>query len=151
MAAQAESSQVVEGGYPIQVAGHHSRAIIADRAQQEIRARVRQGEEPDNPLGVVLSGLSRIAGSAKVTLFGQEAVSPEEADRRRRQSSELLPVAAPEDEINGWKAELRLGAPERWQHDLEACSLCSHTFGVLNRKHHCRNCGELICGQCSAK
>ena len=122
----------------------------ADRAQQDVRARVRQGEPPDNAIGAVLSGLSRFAGNAKVTLFGQHAVSPEEADRRRRASTHLPPVASPHDELSE-TAESRLGAPVAWQHGSDACSLCSHTFGIINRKHHCRNCGGLICGDCSAK
>merc|ERR1712013_293450 len=26
---------------------------------------------------------------------------------------------------------------------------CTHKFNVLNRRHHCRYCGRLVCGPCS--
>ena len=30
------------------------------------------------------------------------------------------------------------------------CSLCSKTFTLTFRKHHCRECGGVFCGPCSA-
>jgi hypothetical protein len=41
-------------------------------------------------------------------------------------------------------------APE-WMADgkSEFCSLCRDAFSVLVRRHHCRNCGLLVCKQCS--
>ena len=29
------------------------------------------------------------------------------------------------------------------------CHVCKKEFGLLNRKHHCRACGEVVCGNCS--
>jgi hypothetical protein len=39
----------------------------------------------------------------------------------------------------------------RWQPDdeLSACSICANAFTFLNRRHHCRRCGRLVCGPCS--
>ncbi|GLE01678.1 hypothetical protein PINS_up010512 [Pythium insidiosum] len=31
------------------------------------------------------------------------------------------------------------------------CSNCKREFGLLQPKHHCRLCGEIVCGQCSTK
>eukprot|EP01113_Clastostelium_recurvatum_P042166 TRINITY_DN6807_c0_g1_i5.p1 TRINITY_DN6807_c0_g1~~TRINITY_DN6807_c0_g1_i5.p1 ORF type:complete len:161 (-),score=14.52 TRINITY_DN6807_c0_g1_i5:41-523(-) len=33
--------------------------------------------------------------------------------------------------------------------DVVACPLCSDEFGLFNRKHHCRGCGQVVCGTCS--
>lgn len=43
--------------------------------------------------------------------------------------------------------------PRRWQHDIEAvvCAACHAPFTTLRRKHHCRSCGRILCGQCSVK
>jgi len=96
--------------------------------------------------------------AAKKALFG-EGTSPEEQAARRRRATSLLPPVGPGqvwDELNAGMAQERLGAPSQWQvstggDDEQACSICDHTFGVLRRKHHCRNCGELVCGNCSGK
>eukprot|EP01103_Thecamoeba_quadrilineata_P010614 TRINITY_DN2336_c0_g1_i1.p1 TRINITY_DN2336_c0_g1~~TRINITY_DN2336_c0_g1_i1.p1 ORF type:complete len:651 (+),score=162.86 TRINITY_DN2336_c0_g1_i1:67-2019(+) len=43
------------------------------------------------------------------------------------------------------------GAP--WQNDtvIKNCSLCSQLFNLVNRKHHCRNCGRVVCANCSSQ
>ncbi|KAF0687749.1 Aste57867_20533 [Aphanomyces stellatus] len=33
--------------------------------------------------------------------------------------------------------------------DRDACVRCMSSFNVVRRKHHCRLCGEIICGSCS--
>ena len=34
--------------------------------------------------------------------------------------------------------------------DRRDCTTCSRTFSVLLRRHHCRACGDVFCGACSA-
>lgn len=38
-----------------------------------------------------------------------------------------------------------------WQPDASAlsCVLCSNKFSFFNRRHHCRKCGRVVCGECS--
>ena len=39
----------------------------------------------------------------------------------------------------------------KWQHDdaVLACNLCNKQFTLFNRRHHCRFCGDIVCGSCS--
>ncbi|XP_064606057.1 RUN and FYVE domain-containing protein 2-like isoform X2 [Liolophura sinensis] len=39
----------------------------------------------------------------------------------------------------------------QWASDKEAthCKQCSKPFSVARRKHHCRNCGDIYCSECS--
>ncbi|XP_055347048.1 early endosome antigen 1-like [Paramacrobiotus metropolitanus] len=41
----------------------------------------------------------------------------------------------------------------KWAQDEEVneCSACGKPFGLTQRKHHCRSCGEIFCQDCSAK
>ena len=42
-------------------------------------------------------------------------------------------------------------APPAWEPDESAheCRLCARRFTFLNRKHHCRRCGRVVCASCS--
>lgn len=40
-----------------------------------------------------------------------------------------------------------------WVNDLDVsyCSSCNNTFSPLKRRHHCRNCGNIFCQECSSR
>eukprot|EP00656_Telonema_subtile_P056609 TRINITY_DN9083_c0_g1_i2.p1 TRINITY_DN9083_c0_g1~~TRINITY_DN9083_c0_g1_i2.p1 ORF type:complete len:136 (-),score=10.29 TRINITY_DN9083_c0_g1_i2:190-597(-) len=39
----------------------------------------------------------------------------------------------------------------RWEPDFSSdkCGLCGEGFWLFRRRHHCRKCGQLVCGSCS--
>jgi len=39
----------------------------------------------------------------------------------------------------------------RWKPDSHSdrCDVCSDLFTMLRRRHHCRNCGDVVCDRCS--
>jgi len=48
-------------------------------------------------------------------------------------------VRAPTDLAPLWKPDSH----------AEECHLCKKSFSFVNRRHHCRSCGSVICGMCS--
>ena len=42
-------------------------------------------------------------------------------------------------------------SPSVWQPDsaFANCMLCGANFGVVTRRHHCRQCGNVFCGKCT--
>lgn len=35
--------------------------------------------------------------------------------------------------------------------DVEQCQGCNCEFSILNRRHHCRRCGDVFCNSCSSQ
>jgi len=46
----------------------------------------------------------------------------------------------------------RRDAPVKWvcDDDVSDCTRCASSFGLFNRKHHCRRCGKVFCDDCSS-
>jgi hypothetical protein len=40
-------------------------------------------------------------------------------------------------------------AEQLWSPDAKGCMRCEATFSVRRRRHHCRQCGKVVCGGCS--
>lgn len=71
-------------------------------------------------------------------------------------------LAETPEEKSGWMAAINkaIAADPRaaqkakapvWLPDNDApqCSLCRSAFSLLHRRHHCRNCGGVVCSNCS--
>eukprot|EP00451_Oxyrrhis_marina_P024410 CAMPEP_0204355744 /NCGR_PEP_ID=MMETSP0469-20131031/34395_1 /ASSEMBLY_ACC=CAM_ASM_000384 /TAXON_ID=2969 /ORGANISM="Oxyrrhis marina" /LENGTH=863 /DNA_ID=CAMNT_0051343067 /DNA_START=1 /DNA_END=2592 /DNA_ORIENTATION=+ len=56
----------------------------------------------------------------------------------------------PLEELQREAEEMAKMAPV-WKPDasIHECSQCSRDFHLVNRRHHCRLCGEIFCGKCS--
>lgn len=48
-------------------------------------------------------------------------------------------------------ADPALSLPRSWMPDsaVDACTICNAAFSVTFRRHHCRVCGTVVCGNCS--
>lgn len=78
---------------------------------------------------------------------------------RRRANRTILAywgevVGRIQESINSTRISRMISAREKtaWVSDAErhCCHLCLKMFTNVRRKHHCRACGEVICGKCSS-
>jgi len=53
----------------------------------------------------------------------------------------------------GGSTEADAGEAPVWVPDKLApmCMICGTSFSVIKRRHHCRNCGKVVCGSCSSQ
>ena len=58
-------------------------------------------------------------------------------------------------EAHGLPPDAEIEARAVWvpDHKVKACMMpsCAAPFTLTNRRHHCRNCGKVVCGKCSAR
>ncbi|CCF23439.1 WD repeat and FYVE domain-containing protein 3 [Caenorhabditis elegans] len=50
-----------------------------------------------------------------------------------------------------WQSAEGGGRADHWVQDVtrQRCDDCEHKFTLADRKHHCRNCGQIFCSTCS--
>ncbi|GFG39453.1 hypothetical protein Cfor_08402 [Coptotermes formosanus] len=71
--------------------------------------------------------------------------------RQLEESQAALHELGRENQTLQLELEKLLG--RKWTEDSDAisCSLCQKEFSLIVRKHHCRNCGQIFCNECSSK
>ena len=103
----------------------------------------------------------------------QQQTNPNFIDARTSTSSDLPPSLYKEDKnapvdsnaskdaalaeidykLNGSRARSNTGEfiPPRWipDEEVERCARCKSEFDWVNRRHHCRHCGNIYCQNCS--
>ncbi|KAK0416251.1 hypothetical protein QR680_012377 [Steinernema hermaphroditum] len=89
-------------------------------------------------------------GAEAPPLEGDPQEGEEESSRKRSVIASTHDISV-ETEGRLTESELLLGKVKPyWIPDEECshCMLCEAKFNVLNRRHHCRACGRVLCGKC---
>lgn len=75
------------------------------------------------------------------------------ADRPRIKLRAAYAGASPDEvaaETMTWLRKLQIASREPWADpSSRECFVCSATFDVATRQHHCRRCGVTVCAKCS--
>lgn len=71
--------------------------------------------------------------------------------RQLEESQAALHELGRENQTLQLELEKLLGRKWTEDSDVISCSLCQKEFSIIVRKHHCRNCGQIFCNECSSK
>ncbi|KAK3736341.1 hypothetical protein QZH41_020792 [Actinostola sp. cb2023] len=95
----------------------------------------------------------RLAGNGDVGVAGRGADLNDDVCSLpdSTQSGEQPPSHGSGDESSWIEVEEIDTEPTRWvpDHAVTKCANCDTEFWIVNRKHHCRNCGLVFCSTCS--
>lgn len=72
-------------------------------------------------------------------------MQPTMAQLPPEESKEAPSPSAPEED----STVANLSSPWEFDDAQPYCAGCANEFNPLNRKHHCRSCGKIFCGDCS--
>ncbi|KAI1296637.1 Early endosome antigen 1 [Halotydeus destructor] len=138
------------------------------RSLTETLVALRNKEEEDTLLIARLSNL-RDDIESKLSIANDELKSLHEERNLRNEEAEQLKAEASENKRrydDTLAALLDLGRENqslqieqaklmgrKWADDSEVtgCQACDKQFTLTVRKHHCRNCGQIFCNECSTK
>lgn len=68
----------------------------------------------------------------------------EEKDSWLKSISDAIAAQGEQEDIGG---QAPVWIPDS---NAEKCMICGTKFTVVNRRHHCRRCGKVVCGKCSS-
>ncbi|XP_046406513.1 early endosome antigen 1-like [Ischnura elegans] len=74
-------------------------------------------------------------------------------DLRRRLEDSQAALHEIGRENQTYQMEIAKLSGRKWTEDADAtnCAKCAKEFSIRVRKHHCRNCGQIFCNDCSMK
>ncbi|ODO08578.1 hypothetical protein L198_00308 [Cryptococcus wingfieldii CBS 7118] len=134
--------------------GFQPQGVRSDRTEEFISAREDLVDLHFNP--TITQSISTLPRSSSSSFSFASAAS----DKRRSIMSidGALEALKPKDMFKGFKAGSGPGGDEgrrraaeqtivKWEDDSEVkkCRICSSSFSLSNRKHHCRLCGRIVC------
>lgn len=110
------------------IIGSDPSAQIVDNSSDELNGPIHRSDTLTNE-----NSLSRISGDYSPTT---ESIESDEiiqnlSDLRERVQTVLLPPIWVPDEL------------------VSICTDCCSPFTIIRRRHHCRNCGQIYCNNCS--
>ena len=113
-------------------------ALMPHRGNGDAKAAVRW---------LVDGGFEVLETAAAAAVAAAAAAAPADDDDdysrlNRAIAASLAPDVAPSSSSPTFKPEVT------WA-EVGACQLCYVTFGLVNRRHHCRCCGKSACNKCS--
>lgn len=136
-------------------------------SKKEIRSRFRSSSDLIHRLFVCISGVAdqlqtNYAGDLRNILksvFDMNSSSePDEIksigtkfDRTQQIQAQLQAARVNRYRRSNSHHNHRARDPPEWVPDEDAisCTTCRAVFTFVRRRHHCRNCGKIFCGQCS--
>lgn len=137
-----------EGKTPLELAKDHitsrSVGIFLRMMETEVRAA---GFEPFDEKPLTDSGFSTMSSTNNSSVRTQSSRSEMRMPNFGSSAPVLGPIAST---IAGHTPSTATEAPPMWKLD-KCCHICATKFSMFKTRHHCRNCGESVCGKHSKK
>ena len=124
------------------------RRRLSQQQEEQMRRRASRSLSFVHPSGErsILGSQSNVPGTA----FTEPMLPPNIASPSTQRPMDRPLPRVPSMEISRDPVNRDIALP-KWQADTEVskCPICETAFSFWYRKHHCRKCGRVVCGNCS--